>query len=230
MVHIKGFQKTSLIDYPGKMCSVVFLGGCNFRCPYCHNPDLILKQGEMPDIPEEEVFSHLEKRKDWIDGVCITGGEPCLNEDLPSFIRKIKSMGFLVKLDTNGSRPGMLEKLIKDGLLDYIAMDIKAPPEKYSDVAGTRVDPGDIKKSAKLIMGSGVDHEMRSTVLPRLHSREDIVRMAESVGDARVYFLQKSRAGSTLDPAFSDHKPFTSEELENIRGDCSRHVRTELRV
>ncbi|OQX50761.1 MAG: anaerobic ribonucleoside-triphosphate reductase activating protein [Candidatus Cloacimonas sp. 4484_209] len=131
---IGGFQKVSLIDYPGKICAIVFTRGCNFRCPYCHNPELVLPENYSPLIPEEEIFSFLEKRRGKLDAVEITGGEPTLQEDLTEFIRKIKEMGFLVKLDTNGSFPSVLEKVIYSGLVDYIAMDVKAPLEKYRQV------------------------------------------------------------------------------------------------
>lgn len=229
-LEIKGLQKTSLIDYPGKICCVIFFGGCDFRCPFCYNVDIVLNPDKLPTIPEEEFLEFLKKRKKWLDGACLGGGEPCIHQDLPEFIRKVKSLGFLVKLDTNGSKPEMLEKLLKEKLLEYIAMDIKAPLEKYDKAAGVKVDKKAIQKSIDLIIKSGIDHEMRSTVLPRLHSKEDIISMAKLVRNAKRYFLQQFRPEVTLNPEFKKCKTFTQEELEDIRKECSKYIRTELRI
>ena len=227
MVNIKGLQKTSLIDYPGKVCAVVFLGGCNFRCPYCQNPDLISAGGA--GLGEEEFFRFLGERKKWIDGVCLSGGEPTVSKGLPEFIRKIKADGLLVKLDTNGTSPEMLRELLANKQLDYIAMDIKGPFEKYVKVANAAVDIEKIKESIEIIKSSGVGHEFRSTILPALHSREDIVEMAREVAGTGTFYLQGFRNISTLDPAFRKERSFSKEEMEGFKKECSKHVRTELR-
>ncbi len=214
-VPIKGVEKLSAIDYPGKTCCIAFLGGCNFRCPYCHNPDLIEKTG-MPDIPEGEIIELLRDRRMWLDGVCITGGEPCIHSGLPDFIRKLKKEGFLVKLDTNGTNPGMLERLLKEGLLDYVAMDIKAPLKRYSVVVRAKVDAGSIRKSAEIIMKAGVEYEDRTTVVPRLHSREDIKDIGEWLRGARRFYIQGFRPGTTLDRSFREESVFSEKELGEL--------------
>jgi pyruvate formate lyase activating enzyme len=216
MVEIKGLQKTSLIDYPDRVSCIVFLPGCNFRCPYCQNPDLIKKPDKLPALPEKKFFTFLEKRKKVLDGVVITGGEPTLSKDLPEFIRKIKSRGLLVKLDTNGSSPGVLEKLLKEGLLDYIAMDIKAPLDKYDDAAGVNVDKEKIKKSINIIKNSGVDYEFRTTVVPRLLSLEDLIKIGEELKRAKKYVLQQFRPLVTLDRAYQKERPYPKEKLMEI--------------
>lgn len=210
---IKGFQKTSMIDYPGKICSVVFVGNCNFRCPYCQNPDLILKHKKLPNIPEKEIFRHLEKRRKWIDGICVTGGEPCLYEDLIDFVKKIRSMGFLIKLDTNGSNPDMLKYLIKKRLLDYIAMDIKAPMKKYSNAAGVKINVVNIRKSAGLILKSGIDYEFRTTVVPRLFREDDVVSIGKWLKGAKLYALQQFRPMVTLDKKYKEEEAYPEQKL-----------------
>lgn len=214
MLPIKGFQKTSLIDYPGKMCSVVFVANCNFRCPYCQNPDLILNYKKIPTIPGREVFEHLDKKRKWIDGVCITGGEPCLYESLVDFIKKLRSMGFLIKLDTNGTNPDMLKYLIKKKLLDYIAMDIKAPLKDYSKVAKVGVNTMDIRKSASLVMKSGIDYEFRTTVVPSLFNEDDIVAIGKWLKGAKKYCIQQFRALSTLDKKYEKEEPYPEQKLK----------------
>ena len=213
MLPIKGLQKTSLIDYPGKICSVVFLANCNFRCPYCQNPDLILNHRKMPNIPEKEVFEHLEKRRKWIDGVCITGGEPCLHDGLVEFIEKTRSMGFLVKLDTNGTNPEMLSYLIRKKLLNYIAMDIKAPLRRYSEVAGVKVRVLDIRSSVSLILKSGIDYEFRTTVVPRLFNEDDMLSIAKWLKGARRYAIQQFRPVTTLDREYQKEKAYPEQKL-----------------
>jgi len=230
MVKIKGLQKTSLIDYPGKICTIVFLGGCKFRCPYCQNPDLVLKLESIPDIEEREVLELLRKREKWIDGVCISGGEPTIHEDLPVFIEKIKGMGFLVKLDTNGINPGMLRGLVEKKLLDYIAMDIKAPLEDYEKVAKIGVDVEKIRESVEIVKKSGVVHEFRSTIMPALHTKESVVKMASQISGGEVFYLQQFRNMSTLDPAFKKEKSFSENELEDLRKECEKYIKTMLRV
>jgi pyruvate formate lyase activating enzyme len=216
MLKIKGFQKTSLIDYPGKICSVLFLPGCNYRCPYCQNPDLIKNPDKLPDIKEDYVLSFLEKRKKLIDGVCITGGEPTIHKELPTFIKKIKEQGLLVKLDTNGSNPEIVEQLIKNKLIDYVAMDVKAPLEKYNEVVRVNVDIEKIKETIRILMTSNIDYEFRTTVLPKFHKKEDLLKIAKLIKGAKKYYLQQFRALVTLDKTFENEATYTEKELNNF--------------
>lgn len=218
---IGGLQKTTLIDYPGKIAATVFLIGCNFRCPFCQNPELVLpeKIKKQPKITEKEFFRFLKKRKGLLEGTCITGGEPTVQPDLPGFLGRIKKLGFLVKLDTNGSHPKMLEKLIRQKLVDYVAMDIKAPLRKqqYEKATGTKVDLARIKRSIAMIKNSGVDYEFRSTIVPGIHAKEDILQMARDIAPARAYFLQNFRPEKNLDKRFLKVKPFPREFLLGIK-------------
>ncbi len=231
MIEIKGLQKTSLIDYPGKISAVVFLGGCNFRCPYCFNRDLVLNPEKIKTIPQKEFFDFLKSKRKWLDGVVIGGSEPTIHKDLPDFIKKIKEMGFLVALETNGTNPGMLKYLIDKKLVDYFAMDIKAPLEKYDEVTKVKVDKKVIQKSINLVIESGINHEMRSTILPRLHTKEDIINMAKLVKGAKILYLQRFRPlEPLLDLTFHNEKPFTPQEMEEFKKACSKYVKTELRM
>ena len=173
MIHIKGLQKISLNNFVDKPCCVVFLGGCNFRCPYCFNPELVFNKKE-DEITEDKFFSFLDSRKGLLDGVCITGGEPTLSKGLVEFISKIKEKGFLVKLDTNGSNSSVVKELISNKLVDYIAMDIKGPLERYSEICGVKVDVEEIKKSVLLLQKFG-NFEFRTTVLPDLLGEKDFL-------------------------------------------------------
>ena len=176
---INGLQKLTLLDFPGKTACTVFLGGCNYACPFCHNAPLALPGRERDEIGEEELLSFLKKRQGLLEGVCITGGEPTLRRDLPEFISKIKALGYLVKLDTNGTRPEMIRELLDKGVLDYIAMDIKAPVYKYDILAGVENAFTDkVLQSIELIKNSGIDREFRTTVTDELHTAEDIAAIA----------------------------------------------------
>lgn len=223
---IKGIQKTTLLDYPGKIASIIFLAGCNFRCPYCQNPSLVNGYEELPTIPERDILEFLRGRREWLDGVCITGGEPTLHKDLPGFIAEVKKEGLLVKLDTNGSNPGMLERLLGEGLLDYIAMDIKAPLPKYASVAKVEVDLNKIQKSVELIRMSGLDYEFRTTVVPGLLGEEDITEITNWLKGSKKYYLQQFRNHVTLDEALRDVSPYKPEELHSLAAVASKGFET----
>lgn len=201
---IGGLLKFTLSDYPGKIACIVFTQGCNFRCLFCHNGHLLPARPPSPDtlIDETEFFEFLEKRKGKLDGVVITGGEPTIHKDLPEFIRKIKDMGFLVKLDTNGSSPAMVRRLLDEKVLDMIALDVKAPldADKYSHVCGVDVSMSTYRETLSLIVSSGVRHELRTTVVPQLHSEEDIEEIARSVPPEATWKKQKFIAANALDP------------------------------
>ncbi len=208
---IKGLQKQTVIDYPGKIACTIFAFGCNFRCSYCHNPELIVDDGR-PEIEKEEILEFLKNRKDFLDGVCITGGEPTLNKDLPEFISKIKKLGFFVKLDTNGSNPEMLKELIERKLVDYIAMDIKAPLEFYENVANVKVNKENIQKSIDLIKKME-EYEFRITVVPRLFDEEHAKLIGEWLKGSKRLFIQQFRGIKTLDENLIGKKSFSKEEL-----------------
>ncbi len=195
---ISGFHKTTLLDYPGCIAAAIFTGGCNFRCPFCHNSGLVQDPFKEGLVPEDEVLAFLDKRKKILKGVCITGGEPTLQPDLPDFIGKVRKMGYRVKLDTNGYRPEVLRELLESGLLDYAAMDIKNCPEKYGAAAGI-IPPGNaggfelgkIEESIKLLLDGQIDYEFRTTVVKELHTVEDIAAIGAWVKGTPAYYLQK---------------------------------------
>ncbi len=190
-MEIHGFQKTTLLDYPGHLASTIFLGGCNFRCPYCHNASLVLYPAGQPTIPEEEIFQHLRKRAGILEGVCITGGEPTLYPGLTNFIHKIKKMGFLVKLDTNGNNPHIIKELTQNGYLDYIAMDIKNSSAKYGLSIGiNNFNTARISESISYLLSEPVDYEFRTTVVKEHHTLEDIIEMGKWIQGAKAYYLQ----------------------------------------
>ncbi len=199
---IAGLQKLTLIDFPGRPAAIIFTQGCYFRCPYCHNPDLISIDSPAK-LTEEEILNFLEKRKKILDGVCITGGEPTMHADLPEFILKIKDMGYAVKLDTNGGNPGMVEKIIKEGLADHFAMDIKTRWENYGMIARGAKDIGSLVRKCRetmaIIQGSGIDHEFRTTIFPAVHKKEDIFEIGGYLLDEENYWLQEIRYQKTLD-------------------------------
>jgi len=223
-MRIGGFQKFSLIDYPGKICAIVFTQGCNFRCPYCHNPELVKPSLFGKTIPEEEIFSFLEKRKGKLDAVEITGGEPTLQKDLVDFIRRIKEMGYLVKLDTNGSNPEILLEIINHGLVDYIAMDIKAPLEKYKEVIHSVINPEKIKRSIRTIMSSNIKYEFRTTVVKSQLSKEDIINIGKLIEGAELYILQKFIPSKTLDPNFLNEKTYSDGEFKELKKELEKLV------
>ncbi len=214
-----GFQKITLIDYPGKIAATVFTVGCNFLCPYCHNPELVdpEKIKNQPRVSEREILEFLATRQGLLEGVCVTGGEPTLQNDLPEFIKQIKDLGFLVKLDTNGSNPQMLEGLLRERLLDFVAMDIKAPLEKYKKIVGEKVNLEDIQRSTELAR-SAPDYEFRTTVLPSLLSSKDILSIGRWLQGSKKYYLQQFKPTKTLNSAFMNAKPFDWEKLVKLRG------------
>lgn len=188
---ICGFQKMTMLDYPGKVACTVFTGGCNFRCPFCHNAMLVTDIDENAVYAEDEILSYLNKRKGIIDGVCITGGEPLLQNDIGDFLVKVKETGMPVKLDTNGSYPEKLRELVSRGLVDYVAMDIKNSKEKYPLTVGLPgYDIGKIEESVEFLMSGAVDYEFRTTVVREFHTAEDIVKITEWIAGAKRYFLQ----------------------------------------
>lgn len=210
---IHGFNTLTLLDYPGRVGATLFLGGCNFRCPFCQNGNLVLHPEQEPFLPVEEALAYLKKRQGILDGVCISGGEPTLCPDLPELIQKIKSLGYLVKLDTNGSHPEIIRQLREEKLLDYVAMDIKSSPSHYKTVAGcAHLDLYAIKESVEYLKSSVPEYEFRTTVVRELHTADDFAAIANWLSGCRAYYLQAYRdSESVIHPGFSS---YSREELE----------------
>jgi pyruvate formate lyase activating enzyme len=221
---IGGLQKFSLIDYPDKICAIIFTQGCNFRCPYCHNPELSNPDLYDTSIPVTDIFSFLEKRKGKLDAVSITGGEPTLQADLIDFIKLIKEMNYLVKLDTNGSHPDVLETLITNNLINYIAMDVKAPWNKYQNITRSTIKPEIIKKSIQLITKSNIPYEFRTTVVKSQLSTEDLLTIGKNLKYSRRYVLQKFVPSKTRDPKFLKEKTYSDDDFEKIRKKIEKHI------
>ena len=195
---IYGLQKMTLLDYPSKVAATVFLGGCDFSCPFCHNYEIV-DGSATPLMDEAELFSFLKKRKGLLDGIVITGGEPCLYKQLPDFAKKIKELGFLVKLDTNGYHPDMVEELLSQRLIDYIAMDIKNSPAKYAQTSGLKnIDIDIISKSISLIMNSNIPYEFRTTTVAEFHKNEDFEEIGKWIQSAKAYYLQQFTTRDTV--------------------------------
>lgn len=206
-----GLQRLTLLDFPGKVACSVFTAGCNMRCPYCHNASLVLPERFPAEIPAEEIFAYLAKRKGVLDGVCITGGEPLLHSDIAEFSAKVKGMGLSVKLDTNGSRPKELSALLNAGLVDYVAMDIKNSPENYAKTAGLpKLDLSPFRESVSMLMQGKVPYEFRTTVVKELHTLEDMEAIGQWIKGAQLYSLQSFLdSGDLLCSAFNAHSEQT---------------------
>jgi pyruvate formate lyase activating enzyme len=235
---IGGYQKLTLIDYPGKIATTVFTVGCNFRCPFCHNPELVdSRQFTVHSSLEKEFFEFLKKRKGKLEGVCITGGEPTIQPDLMDFIKRVKKMGFLVKLDSNGTRPDVLKKLYGAKLLDFVAMDIKNSQKKYANTCGGNVPAsrrrsvsasrgGDVERirlSVDLIRNSGVPYEFRTTVVPGLHTEKDFDDIAKWLKGAKTYYLQEYREMTILDPNLKKITKGKRIDLEKIKNNIGHN-------
>ena len=215
---IMGLQKLTLLDFPGKLACTVFTGGCNFRCPFCHNASLVIPSKFGGVMPTEEFFAFLEKRRGMLQGVCVSGGEPTLMFDLEEFIARIKSMGFLVKLDTNGSRPDVLKSLVEKGLVDYVAMDIKTSIENYGRVSGIPdIDTSKIERSIDLLLSGTVPYEFRTTVVRELHTASDFYSIGRRIEGARAYFLQPFKdSGDLIEDGFSSYSEAEIQGLLDI--------------
>ncbi|WP_297456326.1 anaerobic ribonucleoside-triphosphate reductase activating protein [Persephonella sp.] len=220
---IAGIQKFSLIDFPGKLSAVLFVQGCNFRCGYCHNRELVLPEYFSFTIPDEEVFQFLKNRIGKLQGVVITGGEPTIFADLIPFIKKIKSLGFSVKLDTNGSNPEILKEIIENNLVDYIAMDIKAPISKYKEITGVETDTEKILKSVELIKNSKLDYEFRTTLIKSFHSLKEILQICQMIKNSKKYVLQNfNPSDSLVSQEFKEKTGFSQKEIENLKNQLKK--------
>ena len=220
---IYGLQKTTLLDYPGHVAATLFTGGCNMRCPFCQNSGLVLHPEEETAMDASEVLSFLKKRQGILEGVCITGGEPTLQPDLEDFIRQVKALGYLVKLDTNGYRPRVLEQLLQEKLLDYVAMDIKASKENYGSATGCdTLELAKIEQSVELLKTAGIPYEFRTTVVKGIHRVEEFHAIGVWLQGAKAYFLQNYRdSEQVMCPGFA---PFDKEELEQMKCIAQKYV------
>ena len=223
---IIGFIRTSLLDWDGRVAAVLYLPGCNLRCPFCHNREIVESPGSMEEVPLEEVEEYVRDNAEFLDGVVVTGGEPTIHPDLPGLLSRLKALGTKVKLDTNGTNPDMLQDVLEAGLVDYVAMDIKAPlDEKYDDLAGVPVPLEKVKRSIEIIRASGVDHEFRTTVVPVLLAPGDVERIAAYIGGAKKYAIQQFRPGDTLNPNLGAVKPYPRGTVLSMAESAKRYVR-----
>lgn len=215
---IGGLHKFSLIDFPQNTSAIIFTQGCNFKCPFCHNPELVLPSLFTNDYSEDEILTFLKKRKGLLDGVVITGGEPTIQKNLKQFLKKIKKIGFLIKLDTNGSNPDVLKKLINLQLTDYIAMDIKAPYNKYKLLSGIEINTSNIKKSIQIIENSGVSYEFRTTVIPNYLNADDLMDIVSYVKDKPKYKIQNfNPSDKIMDSSLLKFKPYSDKQINNFQ-------------
>lgn len=224
-----GFLPTSMLDWEGKISSVFFTTGCNFRCPFCHNPELVIGPEELIPFEWEDLYSHLVARKGWLDGVVVGGGEPTIHPELQFYLREIKELGYPVKLDTNGSNPSMIEKLISEGLVDFIAVDVKTCFNHYKDVTSTQVSVKKIKETIEMIISSGVEHEFRTTIVPGLVDRQDVLSIAREIAGGSVYVLQQFSPRKTLSKDFSLVEPYPPETLCSWMEEVNKIIPTKLR-
>lgn len=221
---IGGIQKLSLVDYPDKTCAALFTIGCNMRCGYCHNPELVLPERYADTIPEEDILAFLATRVGKLEGVTISGGEPTMHDDLPDFIKKVKALGFLIKLDSNGTNPDMLRRLFAENLIDYIAMDIKGALRNYQEIVARPVDLDAIVESIALIKASGVDSEFRTTVVKSQITWDDFDDIGKLVAGAPRFALQKFRPTRTLNLQFLHETTYSDEEFEQLKRKMEHYV------
>jgi pyruvate formate lyase activating enzyme len=232
---ILGLQKQSLIEYPGRVSAIVFLGGCNLRCQFCYVPHLVLPEEieKQKEIPQKEIFSFLKERKNFLEAVAISGGEPTINKELPDFIRKIKKLGYLVELETNGTNPEMLKYLIEEKLIDYVATDVKHRLdsfEKYKEITGwvlTKEMFENIKKFVKILISGKVDYELRTTIMKEFHKKEDILEICKEIQGAKVYYLQNYQKNHTI--SGKTFTPFEEKEIEEILKEGRKFVNIKYR-
>jgi pyruvate formate lyase activating enzyme len=222
-MQIAGIQKITLVDFPGHVAATIFTRGCSFRCPFCHNPELVLPDKFNPLLSEKQIFDFLESRYGKLSGICVTGGEPLFQPDCDKFVAHLKALGFDVKLDTNGSFPERLESIIENGDIDYIAMDIKSAPTKYDKTVGTKISVSKIEKSIDLIMTSGIDYEFRTTVCHPLHEVADFEKIGEMIKGAKRYFIQNYKKTKQIDEE-SDFQSFSDKEIKEAKKIMLKYV------
>lgn len=228
-VEIKGIIPTTMLDWEGKLATTLFVGGCNFRCPWCQNPDLVLRPEKLANVRWQEIEDHLMGKRDWLDGVVVTGGEPTIQPWLPDLLVTLKALSYPVKLDTNGSQPAVLRELLAKGLVDYVAMDIKTSFPKYDQACGISVNIEAIKESIGLILDSNVDHEFRTTVVPEYVEEADVLEIAGYIPGAKRYTLQQFSPKKVIADEMSKIQPYDREFLQNMAAQMSQTVECSLK-
>lgn len=218
MFEIKGLEKFAPLDFPGHISSTVFLAGCNFRCPFCHNADLVLRPDTLPSIPLNYLVTYLDSRRGWLDGICVSGGEPLVEDNLDVLLRVIKDRGLLVKLDTNGSLPDRLQELMRSGLVDQVAMDVKAPLARYKQVTRSDVAEEDIVRSIDAVRASGLPYMFRTTVIPGVVGEKDLLEIAQMLHGAALFQVQPFSPRNTIDRNYLQIEPFPPEEVGRLAG------------
>ncbi len=212
---IGGFQKTTLLDYPEHVSAIIWTVGCNFHCPFCYNTGLVYEESDL--FSEVEILSFLDKRKGFLEALTISGGEPFLQKDLKEFCKKVKDLGYKIKIDTNGTFPDKLKEMINEGLVDYVSMDIKAPKDKYSKLAGVNADLKKIEKSIEIIKNSGIDYEFKTTIVPNFLEEEDIIELSKWIKGSKKYYLQQFKNDiPVISSELEKFQPYSEEYLENI--------------
>jgi pyruvate formate lyase activating enzyme len=229
LVEIKGLEKFAPLDFPGFIASTVFLGGCNFRCPFCHNADLVLRPDTLTSMPLDYFITYLDSRQGWLEGICVSGGEPLLEENLEVLLRVIKDRNLLVKLDTNGSLPDRLQDLIRSGLVDQVAMDVKAPLARYKQVTRSEVSEDDIVRGIDAVRGSRLPHMFRTTVVPGIVGEKDLLEIAQMLHGAALFQVQQFSPRNTIDRNYLQVGAFPREEVERLAG-LVRSYFQEVRV
>jgi len=224
---IAGFQRAGMLDWPGRVSATVFLGGCNLRCPFCHNPELV--GGSLKCESLDGLIAHVRERRAWLDGVVVTGGEPCIEPALFELLRMLKAEGVPVKLDTNGTVPQVVHAVLEAGLVDFVALDVKASPERYSRATGVCDTWPAVDTTISMVLDSGIDHEFRTTCYPVAVAPDDLVHIAARLAGARRYVVQQFRAQRTLDPAAVSVRPYAPETLSSVAARCSIFVPTVVR-
>ncbi|HUT33895.1 MAG TPA: anaerobic ribonucleoside-triphosphate reductase activating protein [Planctomycetota bacterium] len=222
---IKGFLPTSLIEWEGRVSCALFLPGCNFRCPFCHASDLVLRPDEIPDVSLGSIVEHLQANRGWVDGAVVSGGEATLHEGLAGLLGVLREHLAGIKLDTNGSRPEVVRELMDAGLVNSVALDIKAPlDERYSAAAGVPVDPEAVRATIGLLRSRGIEHEFRTTVVPGLHCARDIIEIARELGPAETLVLQQFAPLNCIDPAYQELRPFSRDQLRDMASAATEFV------
>lgn len=226
---VAGWVPINMLDWEGRLVTTVFVAGCNFSCPFCHNPELVSALTHPATIPFSEIEDHLAAKAGWLDGVVLSGGEPTINPALPALARRIKQLGVGLKLDTNGSRPDVLAELLEEGLLDYVAMDVKTSFERYAEAARRPVSIEAIQRSIELILDCGIDHEFRTTMMPTCVDRSDALKIAMTVSRGDRYVLQQFNPKVVLDPDASAVEPYSPNYLRAVAAECARFIPTTVR-
>ncbi len=224
-IRIKGFQGTSLLDFPGRVASLVFTGGCNLTCPFCHNGELVLKAELFPDIPVDELLADLEKRSKFIDGVVVSGGEPTIDPGLPAFLAELKARQLLVKLDTNGLCPEVLARLLEANLLDCVALDLKTSPCRYSELHTSSVDGSLLRETVALLKQSGIEVEYRTTCIPKLVSETEIDEIGALISGAQLWVLQQYGAKHAMDEQWRQIDPYSRDNLLALAARATPYVK-----